>query len=214
MALRNASLVLPKSIKPMLAKLTRHPFDSPSFIYELKWDGMRALAFIEQGEVRIQTRNLNIVTEQFPEMAKLPSQVKTDNTVLDGELVCLDEEGKPSFRLLQKRLQASIRSKRIRRRPPVHFVAFDVLYADGGSLMNRPLSERKAVLHGILEASDLAQPCDFIENDGEAFFQSTCDMGLEGVMAKKKSSTYASGVRDSSWLKIKRIREGDFVICG
>ena len=206
---------LPAVIKPMLAGLVRRPFDSPDHIFELKWDGARTLAFIENGEVRLQSRNLKNVTAQYPELRDLARQVKADKVVLDGELVCLDEEGRPSFQRLQERVQRSPRSlRRLRKQFPVHYIVFDILFLNGRSVMEEPLWKRKNLLHEILVPSDLVQPCEFIENDGMAFFQATCEHGLEGIMAKEKGSFYLPGRRSSSWLKIKRLRESDFVIGG
>ena len=101
-----SSISLPASIEPMLASLARRPFDSPDHIFELKWDGLRALAFISGGSLTLQGRNDRVITQEFPELAKLPQQVTGDGVVLDGELVCLDDGGQPSF-LLQQRLRAS-----------------------------------------------------------------------------------------------------------
>ena len=117
---------LPSTIKPMLGRLAREPFDSLNHIFELKWDGMRALAFIEGGELKFFSRNGRNVTTQFPELAGMPALVKSDSAVLDGEIVCLDDDGKPSF----ARLQSILQSKRVtrNRNHPAHFIAFDMLY--------------------------------------------------------------------------------------
>lgn len=101
-----SSISLPASIEPMLVSLARRPFDSPDHIFELKWDGLRALAFISGGSLTLQGRNARVITQEFPELAKLPQQVTGDGVVLDGELVCLDDGGQPSFLLLQQRLRA------------------------------------------------------------------------------------------------------------
>ena len=204
---------IPDTIKPMLARLTRQPFDSSDFIFELKWDGMRALAFVEGGQLRLQSRNLRNITSQFPELAELPRSVKADQTVLDGELVSFDKDGHPSFTRIQQRLQRQARGS-IDRGPRAHFVAFDLLYMNGHSVMEQPLEQRKNLLHKVLEQSELVQACDFIETDGKAFFDATCEHGLEGIMAKEKSSTYFPGKRSPSWHKVKRIRGCEFVIGG
>ena len=204
---------LPATIHPMLARLSRHPFDSPDHIFELKWDGIRALAFIDRGQVRLQSRNLQDITSQFPELSRLPEAVKADGAVLDGELVCFDRDGHPSLIRLQQRLQRQAQGRSVST-PPVHFVAFDLLYLRGVSLMKEPLVHRKNMLHEILNPTEVAQPCEFIETDGTAFFQATCDHGLEGIMAKGKSSPYNPGKRTVSWLKVKRVRECEFVIGG
>ena len=203
---------LPKTIKPMLGRLARNAFDSPDHLFELKWDGMRALVFIEGQNLKIYSRNGRDITSNFPELAELPAHVKSAPVILDGEIVCLDENNKPSFSRLQQRVQ----SKRIgiRRTHPVTFIAFDLLYQKGSSVMKRALVERKNLLADLLKPTDFAQACEFFENDGTAFFQATCDLGLEGIMAKQKSGLYLPGQRSPHWLKLKRVRDSEFVIGG
>ena len=204
---------LPKTVRPMLARLGRRPFSSPDYLYELKWDGIRAMAFIDGGNLKLLSRNSTDITHLFPELSSLPKQVNGDRVVLDGELVCLDSLGHPSYFLLQERLRkASVR--RPRSSNLVHYIAFDVLYTDGRSVMREPLSSRKSLLHDLLEPSKLVQACDFVETEGEAFFKATCDHGLEGMVAKERSSLYFPGKRSYYWLKVKRVRESEFVIGG
>ena len=126
---------LPTAIKPTLGRLARNAFDSPDYLFELKWDGMRALAFIEGGALKIFSRNGRNITSNFPEFAELPSHVKSAPAIIDDEIVCLDEQNKPSFSRLQQRVQ----SKRvgIRRTHPVTFIAFDLLYQKGLSPIRR-----------------------------------------------------------------------------
>lgn len=203
---------LPSTIKPMLGRLTRSPFDSPKHLFELKWDGMRGLAFVEGGELRLLSRNGRNITTQFPELGEITKRLKSDAVVLDGEIVCLDQDNRPSFSRLQQRLQA----KRVNRPRinPAHFIVFDVLYVKGRSVMKEPLVERKNLLHRLLDPTELIQACEFVEEEGTAFFQATCDLGLEGIMAKEKSSLYLPGKRSPSWLKVKRVRESEFVVGG
>ncbi|MBI4219964.1 MAG: ATP-dependent DNA ligase [Chloroflexi bacterium] len=208
-----AAARLPATIRPMLARLTRAPFDSRSHIFELKWDGVRAIAFVESGKVRLQSRNLRDITAQFPEMTPLPQSVKAGSAVLDGELVVFDKDGHPSLNRLLERLQRRSRGT-ADRGPQATYVAFDVLYIDGEPVMNQPLLKRKALLQSIVRAGRILQPCEFIENDGVAFYDATCEHGLEGIIAKMKSSVYVPGRRSPHWLKIKRRRESDFVIGG
>ncbi len=210
MARKPASL--PTTISPMLGQLVRKPFDSPKHIFELKWDGIRALAFIEGGELKLLSRNSRNITSQFPELGPMPQQITTDSVILDGEIVCLDDQNRPSFSLLQRRLHSTRPVSR--RSRPVNFIAFDLLYSNGVSVMKEALTKRKNLLHQILTPSDQVQASEFVETDGEAFFQATCDLGLEGIMAKDKSSHYLPGRRSPSWQKIKRVRESEFVIGG
>ena len=199
---------LPATIRPMLARLTRRPFDSPGHIFELKWDGIRALAFVESDRVRLQGRDLTDLTARFPELQALLRAVGADRTVLDGELVCLDDDGRPSYSLLKERLRGNSES------PRVLYVAFDALFVGGRKLLERPLVERKRQLAGVLKDSDVAQASEFIEGDGKVFFDATCEHGLEGIMAKDKASPYLPGERSPNWQKIKRLRECEFVVCG
>jgi DNA ligase D-like protein (predicted ligase) len=196
----------------MLGRLARNPFDSTEHIFELKWDGMRALAFIEGGELKLLSRNARNITSHFPELGPMPQLVNSDSVVLDGEIVCLDEENRPSFSRLQQRLQ----SKRVSRPRinPAHFIAFDVLYVKGRSVMKEPLIQRKKRLSEVLQPTELIQACEYVEAEGTAFFQATCELGLEGIMAKDKSSTYLPGKRTPHWLKVKRVRESEFVVGG
>ena len=203
---------LPATLRPMLARLARRPFDSPDHLFELKWDGIRALAFVDRGHVRLLGRNSRDITATFPELSSLPTQVDAGSAVLDGELVCLDQHGHPSYPRLARRLDKL--SDRKARRDLVHFIAFDLLYLESRSMMGEPLLHRKSRLQEVLKPSEIAQACDFIEGDGEAFFQAACEHGLEGVVAKDKSSLYFPGRRSHHWLKVKRVRESEFVIGG
>ena len=182
----------------MLASLTRHPFDSPDYLYELKWDGIRALATVQGGSATLTDRNGREITHVFPELAQIGVQAKDGGTVLDGEIVCLDKEGRPSFSLLQERLaHPNARS----RNAQANYIVFDVLYVNGMSVMKEPLHRRKARLHQLLPSSELVQPCAYIEREGKAFFHATCQLGLEGIVAKEKSSLYSPGKRSSAWQK-------------
>ena len=196
----------------MLARLVRQSFNSPDHLFEIKWDGIRALAFVEDGGFRLLSRNSKDLAPMFPELSELPAQVKGNGVVLNGELVCLDDLGHSSYERLHQRLE----NPHGRKAPAtaVQFIAFDLLYLDGYHVMREPLSHRKNYLRDTLEPSEIAQPCDFIENDGEAFFHATCELGLEGIVAKDKSGLYSPGKRSRSWLKVKRLRECEFVIGG
>ena len=132
------SRIVPRVVKPMLA---RRPFDPPDHLYEPKWDGIRALAFVEGGRLRLLSRNSRDITSTFPELADLPSRVNAEAAVLDGEFVCLDSSGHPSYTRLQERLRAPGTS--LAGSVPVHFIAFDLLYLGGRPVMGEPLVDRK-----------------------------------------------------------------------
>lgn len=199
------------TVRPMLASLRQHPFDSPDHLYELKWDGIRALAKVEGGRTTLTDRNGRDITHIFPELSQVAVQGKGNGTVLDGEIVCMDKDGRPSFPLLQERLaQTNTRT----RNAEANYIVFDILYLNGASVMNEPLHLRKALLNQVLPSSELVQPCAYIEREGKAFFHATCQLGLEGIVAKEKSSIYTPGKRSLSWLKVKRWRECEFTIGG
>ena len=201
------------SVRPMLPSLARQPFDSPDYLYELKWDGIRALASVRDGRTLLTDRNGRDITHLFPELSQVRVQGRAGVTVLDGEIVCLGKDGRPSFPSLQERLTQET-AHHSTSHPPASYMAFDVLYVNGLTVMGERLQRRKALLNQLLASSDLAQPCAYIEREGKAFFQATCQLGLEGIVAKEKSSLYSPGTRTSAWQQVKRSRECGFVIGG
>lgn len=207
---------LPATVKPMLATLMTEPFDSASHIFEVKWDGVRALAFIEGGQLRLQGRNLRFITHQYPELRCLLDQVQGDGVVLDGEIVSLDGLGHPDLSRLQERmkLEDPAAIALAAKRQPVHYQVFDLLYLDGQSVMEEPLWRRKNLLHHLLTPSERVQATDFVEREGVALFQAVLHHRLEGVVAKAKDSLYLPGKRISAWSKLKAMRQGKFVIGG
>jgi len=197
---------LPAQIKPMLATAAAEPFDSPDHIFELKLDGVRAIAFVEAEEVRVLNRRLDDVQSQFPQFADVPKRVKAKSAVLDGEIVALDGEGRTSLPLLQERLRE--------RTGPLTYQVFDILYLEGASLMHLPLARRKTTLHQVLSASEFLQACDFVDGEGIAFFEAAAEHGLEGIVAKEKASAYQPGERSPAWQTVKAFCADDFVIGG
>jgi bifunctional non-homologous end joining protein LigD len=190
----------------MLATAAAEPFDSPDHIFELKLDGMRAIVFVEAGEVRIQNRRLEDVRPQFPQFADAPRRVKARSAVVDGEIVALDSEGRTSLPLLQQRLEGKT--------GPLTYQMFDILYLEGASVMHLPLARRKTILHQVLSPSDFLQACDFVDGEGVAFFEAAAEHGLEGIVAKEKASPYRAGERSSAWQTVKAFCADDFVIGG
>ena len=196
----------------MLARLYREPFDSPEYLFELHWDGIRTLAHIDNGLVSLKDRNGHDLTHIFPELSSLPSQIGSSKAVLDGEIVCLDSSGHPSFALLEQRLAHP--SRNASRRRHAHYVAYDILYVADRSVMDESLLTRKNLLHTLLKPSSYIQASDCIDGQGKAYFQAICEHDLEGIVAKRKSGRYLPGKRSNEWLNIKRIRQGEFVIGG
>ncbi|MBC7325464.1 MAG: ATP-dependent DNA ligase, partial [Moorella sp. (in: Bacteria)] len=202
-------------IKPMLA-VTDQPFDSPDFIYEIKWDGYRCLAYLD-GSTFLQSRNLQDLTPTFPELAGLHRGVRGQPAVLDGEIIVLDEGGRPSFSRLQARgrLAAPAKIRQAAIHTPAIFVAFDLLYYCGDNIMARPLSARKELLQeAIKQQQDYLLVSTFIEASGTSFFNACVRQGLEGVMAKARESPYLPGRRSPYWRKFRHTRQGEFVIVG
>lgn len=208
---REASM--PARIEPNLAQLTREPFSAPDWLYELKWDGMRILAWVRDGRLELRSRNNNVVTSQFPELAVLPRRLAAKQAIVDGEAVVLDEEGRPNFGLMQQRMNVAHPPAELVRSAPVVLYLFDLLYWDGYDLRNVPLIERKRLLRRILEAEPPVRFSDHVAGEGEELYRLASERGLEGVIAKQAHSPYRGG-RGSNWLKLKVTREVDAVIGG
>jgi bifunctional non-homologous end joining protein LigD len=208
---------MPTVIHPMLATPTDKAFDNPDWLFEIKWDGYRAVAFIEDGRVRLMSRTQNDLTAQFSELGSLPRFVKAERAILDGEIAALDEEGRPSFSLMQQR--AGFRSGKLRmpRREgvPVIYYAFDLLYLDGFDLRRVALEQRKQLLQETIEAGkgEIVHYSDHYAEKGLDLFEAAKQRGLEGILAKKRNSIYEEK-RSRDWLKIKITQRQECVIGG
>jgi bifunctional non-homologous end joining protein LigD len=201
-----------RSYKPMLAQLADKPFSNKDWIFEVKWDGFRAIAYVNE-DFSLRSRNGKELSRNFPELEELQQQ--TQGVVLDGEIVILNE-GKVNFQALLERSQESyqtatdFRSNRL----PAVYVVFDILEYNGKSLVDLPLMERKKILKASLKETAHVLLADFVEEKGEDYYKAVLAKGLEGVVAKKKDSPYEQGIRSSNWLKIKKLRSCDCVIFG
>jgi bifunctional non-homologous end joining protein LigD len=206
---------MPTTIHPMLATSVDKPFDGPEWLFEIKWDGYRAVAFIEDGKFRLVSRNQNELTQRYPELKDLPKSVKAKTAILDGEVVALDEEGRASFSLMQQRtgFRPHGRSRATNSDVPVLYYAFDLLYLDGYDLRRLPLEERKNKLALILITGDHLRYSDHYEKQGKALFEMASAKGLEGILAKKRDSIYQER-RSTEWLKIKITHRLECVIGG
>ena len=195
---------MPTEIHPMLATTVDEPFDSPDWLFEIKWDGYRAVAFIENGKARLVSRNQNELTARYPELKDLAKSVKAKTAILDGEVVALDEQGRASFSLMQQRTGFRPGGRRggTNADVPVLYYAFDLLYLDGYDWRKLPLEERKKKLASILITGDSVRYSDHYERQGKALFEMARQKGLEGILAKKRDSIYQER-RSSEWLKIK-----------
>jgi bifunctional non-homologous end joining protein LigD len=191
-------------IKPMLSKLSEQPFDGADWVFEIKWDGYRAIA--ETGkDTRLYSRNGLSFKDDYPPVFDELKKIKKD-VVLDGEIVVLDANGRPSFQLIQQYLQAHD--------VPVCYYVFDCLYINGKSIEDKPLTERKQLLQSLLPESDIIKYSDHVESRGKEFFKLVRKQGLEGMMAKRKDSLYRENTRSSDWLKVKNTITEEAVIAG
>ncbi len=206
---------MPTTIHPMLATSVDEPFDGTGWLFEIKWDGYRAIAFIDDGKLRLVSRNQNELTERFPELKDLPKFVKAKNAILDGEVVALDEEGRASFSLMQQRtgFRPGWRRGAAKADVPVLYYAFDLLYLDGYDLRKLPLEARKKKLASLLLTGSSLRYSDHYEKQGKALFEMARAKGLEGILAKKRDSIYQER-RSSEWLKIKITHRLECVIGG
>jgi len=198
--------------KPMLAKVAEKPFSNIDWIFEIKWDGFRAITYVED-HFSIKSRNGKELKFSFPELQQLTKLCS--NVVLDGEIVVM-QEGKPDFQSLLKRGQAILigEIQHQAQISPALYIVFDILEKDATSLTDLPLMKRKAILKDSLKEGANVILSDFIEEKGEAYYRSALEQGLEGVVAKKKDSTYEEGLRTGSWLKMKELKSCDCVIFG
>lgn len=201
-------------MRPMLATLEREPFDDDRYLFEMKWDGVRALAACTD-ETLLVSRTGRDITGTYPELASLHERLVALEAVVDGEIVSF-QSGRPSFERLQSRinLQDAKEIARAVKSIPVSFVAFDLIYLDGRSLVGRPVEERKALLSEIVVPSD-----KFVVSEGEigagtALFEVAGQTRLEGIVAKRLGSPYRPGKRTREWLKIKTLYDADLVIGG
>jgi bifunctional non-homologous end joining protein LigD len=206
---------MPERLEPMLARVTERPPQGDGWAYEIKWDGVRAVAFLG-GDPRICSRRGEDVTGRYPELAGLAEQLAGRRVVLDGEIVSLTEDGSPSFQRLQRRmgLASEAESRRRAAVEPVTFVVFDLLYLDDRSLLGAPYSERRELLSGLaLEGAHWRAPAHHV-GDGEEMLEVARERRLEGLVAKRLSSPYRPGRRSSDWLKLALRRRQELVIGG
>ena len=212
-------------IQPMLATLATNAFDDPDWLFEIKWDGYRLQAVVQDGAVRTFTRRGLDGATYFPGLLANPSWIAAQTAVVDGEVVAVDEQGVPDFPLLQEAISESrsgsrgsggTRGRDGRGGHPgrLLYQAFDLLYLDGRSLLRVPLEDRKRLLRSVLRESPRVRYASHVEGDGRAFYQAASQRGLEGVVAKLRRSTYEPGRRTPAWLKIKIRPEQELVVGG
>ena len=219
---------MPEFVPPMLATLTEGAFDDPEWLFEVKWDGYRVQSVVRHGRTRLWTRKRVDAATYFPDLAREGGWIDADQAIVDGEVVALDGDGRPDFSLLQERtglrgLQGSARSmdadaprrsREEREAIPLAYMAFDLLYLDGRSLLEVPLEDRKQLLRQLLRPHPVIRYASHVAGDGRAFVRAAADRNLEGVVAKRRDSRYQPGRRTRDWLKIKLRREQEIVVVG
>jgi bifunctional non-homologous end joining protein LigD len=203
---------LPSDVQAMLATPVETPFDDRNWLFELKWDGYRALATIARdGTLSLVSRNGNDLTAKFPELADMAEAFSERPLIVDGEIVVLDKDGRPSFQGLQERLDRFGRTAP--GKTPVTFVVFDLLYGNGRDLRNEPLEKRKEILESLLTGNGNVMFSKHVLTDGKQLFELAAQRDLEGIVAKRRDSTY-QGRRSRDWLKIKTHKRQETVVGG
>ena len=202
----------PHFIKPMLATLTHSYFSNAEWLFEEKFDGVRCLVFKKKDEVRLVSRNNNMMNAQYPEIVEALQKQQADNFIIDGEIVAMNKEGVTDFQLLQSRINFINRSGS-KTLNPIYYRIFDILYVDGYDVQKLPLLVRKKILKKLLKYNKILIFTSFIIDQGIGFFKKACSLHWEGVIAKKSNSTYVN-VRSRDWLKFKCSDSQELVIGG
>ena len=207
---------MPRHLSPMKARTGTLPADEERWAFEIKWDGVRAMAYVDDGTAAFESRNLLDLTPRYPELAGLADALAGRRAVLDGEIVAFDGQGRPSFQQLQARLnvgsQAVIRE--LAQQVPVCYVVFDVVWLDGEDLMKFAYVDRRRRLEELVLNGAAWQTPAYHRGDGDALLEATRERGLEGVMAKRLDSAYAPGRRSPAWVKVKNVRGQELVVGG
>jgi bifunctional non-homologous end joining protein LigD len=207
---------LPDKIEPMLAKTGPLPRDDHRWAYEIKWDGVRAIGYVDGGRLRLASRNGRDITPRYPELRELGRALAGHEAVLDGEVVAFDADGRPSFQRLQGRMHLTSDHvvRRLAQSEPVAYVLFDLLWLDGHSLLALPYSERRERLLALgLSGPTWQTPASHV-GDGAAMLEASRARGLEGIIAKRLDSPYTPGRRPGTWVKVKNVRATEVVIGG
>jgi bifunctional non-homologous end joining protein LigD len=215
-ALRTSAPADLPNISPMLAQIGQGaPPSGPDWLHEIKWDGVRAICYVQNGRLRMLSRNGNAMERQYPELSILPHRIKATTAILDGEIAVLDSRGLPSFELLQSRINVADAGAiaTLSRNLPVVIFLFDLLYLDGRDLRGEPLTERKRLLKEILQPNEVIRYSEHFTGAGAELLEAAKAQGLEGIIAKRASSFYESR-RTSDWVKFKLSTSSEFVLCG
>ena len=204
---------MPRDVALTLASLSDEPFSNPDWLFEVKWDGVRGLAYVSDGEVSVRSRTGREIAAEYPEVRDLTNQLDASEAIVDGEIVALDESGRSNFQKLQNRSGVRNPSHTLLEKIPATYYAFDLLYCDGYDLRKTPLEQRKNLLRTILRPNAHIRYSEHEVEKGKELYEAARQQGLEGIIGKKRDSAYA-GQRTSSWLKFKIVDELDAVVCG
>jgi bifunctional non-homologous end joining protein LigD len=207
------SAPMPRDVSVTLAKLADKPFSDPNWLFEIKWDGIRTVAFVENGDVRLFSRSKRDVTAEFPEFQDLAKHLRAGTAILDGEIVTLDENGRSDFQKLQNRFGVSKPSQKLISEVPLTYYFFDVLYCNGFDVRKTPLLQRKELLRQILRSDERVRYSEHQLEKGKELYAAAERQGLEGIVGKQIESPY-TGNRTSFWLKFKIVNELDAIIVG
>lgn len=201
-------------LSPMLATLGPLP-EPPAWGYEFKWDGVRAVVYLDDGRIRVASRNERDITDSYPELRGLLSRFPRRRLILDGEIITLDPGGAPSFSLLQQRMHVRTPSPALRARVPVQLYVFDLLHQANQSTTDLPYTQRRQMLHDLAIDDDAAQtPPGWADDTGGDLMQTATDLGLEGVVAKRLNSPYQPGIRSRFWIKTPLNKTTEVIIAG
>jgi DNA ligase D-like protein (predicted ligase) len=208
--------VLPQVVMPMLPGGASEPFDSTEHLFEVRWDGLRALAFVEGGGYHLQDQAGRNITELFPELGELPRRVGADQVILDGCVVVSDNRGRPDFAAMDRRMRVGTAAAtgQAAARQPAAYLVFDILYHQARSVMSTSLLRRRRLLRQTLQAEGRICLSDAVAADGIAFFDAAREMGIDAVIAKRKDSPYMPGGRTPSWLLVQDVPRQDVVVLG
>jgi bifunctional non-homologous end joining protein LigD len=213
---REGYVPMPERLEPMLARTGPLPRDEENYGFEVKWDGIRALLYCDHGHLRLQGRNFSDFTPRYPELRELAGELGARRVILDGEVVALGDDGRPSFERLQTRMHLASDSavRRRMRDVPVTFVIFDLLYLDGHSTLPLSYEERRDLLGRLeLEGPAWRTPA-YHSGEGRALLDATAELGVEGIVAKRLDCPYEPGRRSGGWVKVKNVTTQDVVIGG
>jgi bifunctional non-homologous end joining protein LigD len=204
---------MPARVEPMLTTIGEGAFSSPDWLFEIKWDGVRAVSWIDAGKLTMRSRLGRDITSRYPELAGLPEALTAKQAIVDGEIVALDARGLSDFGRLQERMHVRAPGKTLIESVPVVYYLFDLLYCDGYDLRGAPLMERKQLLQKLLHASEQFRYADHQLEKGKELFELARESGLEGIVGKRINSRYASG-RSPNWVKLKVVQTVDAVVGG